>query len=140
MKNIIYLFCFLFLLSFTSCDSFCLGGKEKKLGNNFRLINEDIYNVYILYCTSKGCCDTGFSVIPSKIEKFNYNNKWIIAKSVNKDRLDNYWIVNKDFEVDLSNCDNISCDSIIKSNIFGPFNRSEFKEKKSVLKINIDLK
>lgn len=72
------------------------------------------------------------------VDNAKSNDDFIIAKTNQvKDKKVNYWIINKGFK--LANCDNTNCDSIIKSHVFGPFDKSQFERKMSELKIDLKL-
>jgi hypothetical protein len=105
----------------------------------------------IVYCgdRSLGACISGIAIVPIYSRQFdkkgNYaeyvefaksSNKFIIVQTLQiKDNKKNYWIISKDFNI--GNCDEINCDSIIQSHVYGPFEINEFQEKTSELKINL---
>jgi hypothetical protein len=117
-----------------SCDFCKVFNHEESLGSNFSLIEENI-----LYCTSQSCCNIGFPVIPPKIREVRFNDQWIIVKSIQKVNVISYWIIDKEFDIDLDKCAEIKCDSIIKANVFGPFLQKEFLQKKDSLNIDLSL-
>jgi hypothetical protein len=105
-------------------------------------------DVILIYCTGRsgGCCDAGIPVIPSRndtISKYviaaNSNKKWLVASTINYDSSKSYWIVNKDFEVNLNNCEKIDCDSTIQLHVKGPFTFSDYQNQLKVLKIDLKL-
>jgi hypothetical protein len=88
---------------------------------------------------------TGIPIVPSRkdtttlyAEEVRFDKNWILVKAVNKDRSAAYWIIDKNFEVDLTNCDSISCDSTIQAHVLGPFSIDRLTEKKLELNINLN--
>ncbi|MEO8960877.1 MAG: hypothetical protein ABI325_03285 [Ginsengibacter sp.] len=120
------------------------------LGNKLILLEGDkTEDRAIVYCTTqKGCCRGGMYVIPSVgnqyhmyVETAKSNRNWVIAKTVQiKDKKENYWIINKNFDITNLNCDKINCDSIIQSHIIGPLNFIDFEKKVKGLNIDLSLK
>ena len=134
-KLIIISFSFVFF----SCNLIEKSSHQKDLGNNFRFIEEDMYRSVIVHCNPKNNCRTSFPVIPSKVEKFKFDEDQIISNSVQHfENTSSYWVINKNFNMDKSNCDNVSCDSILRAHTFGPFDQAEFSE--FLAKNSIDLK
>ena len=75
------------------------------------------------------------------VEKAESNRHWIVAKSILvKSKKANYWIINKDFNVDKLNFENRNVDSAIQSKIAGPFTLDEFKIETDELHVNLFLK
>jgi hypothetical protein len=106
----------------------------------------------IVYCTSKdlGSCNSGIYVIPSYerhmvegkyseyVETAKSNSKWIIAKTIQVEyQNERYWIMDKNYRIDFSNFDRISCDSQLQTYVKGPFDINEFNEKKRELDIGL---
>lgn len=125
---------------------------DNDLGDNFSLLEGDrTEDRVIVYCSGRsvGACIAGTFIVPSYlrhmdtnghyaeyVETAKSNDDFIIAKTNQiKDKKANYWIINKDLEI--ANCDNIDCDSIIQSHVLGPLDQSEFQIKTSELKINL---
>lgn len=151
MKNF-NLLIFLTLILFNSCTNL-VGSKD--LGNNFILFGGDRYeDRIIIYCSEDNFkdCLGGLYVLPEYDKHYdkngNYfeyidiadsNNNWIVAKStlVNS-KNKNFWIIKK-FSLKEVDCDNIDCDSIVKSNIYGPFSKIIFDEKLKENNINLKL-
>jgi hypothetical protein len=72
------------------------------------------------------------------VETAKSNRNWIIANTIQiKDKKENYWIISKDFKINLDTCDKNYCDSIIQSHVTGPLNLNDFQYKAKGL--NIDL-
>lgn len=134
MRKYIFYFIFFFVFSFSSCNDCAFLG-EKALGNRFSLVEADKDDISIIYCTSKKCCDVGIPIVPSKVEDYNYNSKWIIAKSrsVNKTT---YWVIDKDFIVEFKYDSGMRKE--ILSHVLGPLDSIMFKQE--LINKNIDLK
>jgi hypothetical protein len=131
----------------------CSGEESANLGNNLVLLEGDNKkDRAIVYCSGRsfGSCYAGIYVIPTNlqhmengryaeyVETAKSNNKWIIAKSVFVDTKDErYWIMDKDFKLDITNCDSMNCDSILQSHVKGPFDINSFNGKKSDLGIDL---
>jgi len=136
---------FFIILSYYWCD---LWGSHN-LGRKFVLLEGDkTEDRIIVYSTLKwGCCYTGIPIIPPKvndkytshIDKVKSNQKFIIARSVNRDGNFSYWIVNKEFEFDLEKWRDKNCDSVLQKNIYGPFKFDSLKKVSDSLKVNISL-
>jgi hypothetical protein len=118
------------------------------LGNKLTLLEGDkTEDRLIVYCTgySGGACMAGTPVIPSRqdsitlyVKDAESNKHWVIARSLRKqNRTEDYWIINKDFNIENLDCDQNDCDSIIQSHVKGPFRRAEFNAVKSQLGIHL---
>jgi hypothetical protein len=107
----------------------------------------------IVYCNVKtfGRCDGGIFVIPTYERHMvngvyneyvigaRSNAKWIIATSLLiKNHQLNYWIINKDFNINKVDCIRINCDSVIQSHIKGPLTRNDFDALRKDLKIDLN--
>ena len=133
-----------------SCND-CKSWGDNNLGGKFTLLEGDRQeDRIIVYCTSNSkCCHAGISIIPSKdfgitkawVEKAEFNERWIIANSFlrNGEEL-GFWIIDKDYELDLSKCEEVDCDSIIQSHVIGPLDTLQFEEKKKELGIDLKFK
>lgn len=144
-----FLILYLFLL---------LGCSSAKLGNGIYLLDGDrLEDRIIVKCTgwSFNDCIAGTYLIPRSyndhfdshghyaayVETAKSNRNWIIAKTIQvKDKKESYWIISKDFKINLDNCDKINCDSIIQSHVTGPLSLNEFKNKIKGLNINLSFK
>lgn len=123
-----------FVLANASCCKFFYG--EDLIGNRFAVVEESKESRTINYCTSTVCCSSSFVLIPQHVESFDYDEKWIIAKSVQTNG-EQFWIINKINEIDLSNCDKNDCVTKVKNNVIGPLFNSVFNTK--LKELNIDL-
>lgn len=123
-KLVTIFYCSALLLLFSCGEQFT---GEKKLGSRFILVEENANKSYIVYCLSENSlgCNSSYDVIPKRVKDVAFNDRWIIAKSLEKE-VENYWLVDKKFEMDLNNCQNISCDSILKAHIMGPLDSISF--------------
>lgn len=144
-KKMVILALFTFMLFFCSCNLCSLFGSYN-LGNQFVLLDGDkMEDRMIVYNTTKeGCCHSGIPIIPSRLDtvtKYVHtalsNKEWIIARAITNEKQESYWIVNKNFSVDVSNCEKINCDSIIQSHVIGPLDFKSFKKK--IRELNIEL-
>jgi hypothetical protein len=123
---------------------------DHPLGNNLDLLEGDhIQDRVIVFCTGKsgGSCVSGIPVIPSYkdlatwyVQVAESNEKWVIAMAMNRNKSNSYWIINKNFKVDLSNYGKTDCDSILQSHVIGPLNFAEFQNKIQELKTELDFK
>ena len=142
----------IFTISFLFCNCGRQAWDDNDLGDNFSLLEGDrIEDRIIVYCTGRsgGACMAGTYIVPvysrhydstghyaEYVETAKSNDDFIIAKTLQvQDKRANYWIIDKDFSID--NCDKINCDSIIQSHVFGPFDKNEFQQKASELKLNL---
>lgn len=147
MRKFIYLFiatCFLVFVIYSWPEWW----GDYSLGNNYHLLEGDNKDRVIVYCTGKnwGACHAGIAVVPSTkdtstlyVENANEDNDWILAKTKNKDKSESYWIIYKNFKVDLNNCIKNNCDSIIQSHVTGPLTFHSFKSKLKELHIELNL-
>ena len=119
------------------------------LGNHLTLLEGDhTEDRVIVYCTTKnGCCDAGIPIIPSRedsitlyVEKAEYNKLWIIVKGVNREDNNNFWIIDKNFQVEFKLDDGGKLYDTIQNHVIGPLNLTEFKDKKQALNIHLDFK
>lgn len=145
IRKLFNFICIIFLF-ICSCDS--LKG-EYSLGNHLSLWdNDEEKSAIIVYCT--GNCHGGMLILPSLerqhkkgeyVEEATYNKKWVIAKTIQKkDKIKNYYIISKDFDIMGLDCAKASCDSILLSHVIGPMNLTEFENKKKVLDIPLNFK
>lgn len=143
------------ILIFSSCN-YCEYFGSHDLGSNFTLLEGDkTADRLIIYCSPKNekdCCYGGMPVIPSNednhisyIDLAKSNTDWIIAKAVNKDNTNSYWIIDKNFSISskykewpLSEEDGKSFRKIIQSYVIGPLDVDSFNEKISELKIDLE--
>lgn len=136
MKKIL-LFIFIVFI-YVSCSS--LWG-ETDLGNNFTLIEADQDDISIIYCTTKNCT-SGITIVPSKVIDYNFNSKWIIAKSQSDGGDEQYWIIDKD--VMMSKDSDISSKLIFEKQIeactIGPVDLIEFKKELKDRQIDLDFR
>lgn len=77
--------------------------KIVELGNNFALLQQDDTDIEYSPNGSANCYEGGVQVVPWEVVAYNFNDRWIIAKS-NSKAGDNpqYWIIDKlyDFSPD----------------------------------------
>jgi hypothetical protein len=114
--------------------------KEDDLGNNFRLSEYDNVDRRILY-SKQSCSGSGIEIVPMTVTAYANDDKWIIAKS-RKERSAaryQYWIINKDFEVDMTK-DIDGAIRIIESHVAGPLDQVSFIQRLRVSKITLTLK
>lgn len=116
----------------SSCQETWCG--ETDLGNRFALVSDK--PIQILFCTSDDiCCNSGWIGVPGGVIEYGYDEKWIIAKR----DTDDYWIINKDFEIDLSGFDVPGRYEFYESHITGNLTKLEYERMKDSLNINIEL-
>jgi hypothetical protein len=112
-------------LLYSSC---CLFIKEEYLGNNFILSEYDNVDIRILYSEEK-CSGSGIDIVPMTVLEYAYDAKWIIAKSGSKKATDiQYWVVDKDFKIDMKS-DHDSSLNIIKDHVDGPYDSTSFMKR-----------
>ena len=118
------LICILILMTVltVSCKETLCG--EIQLGNKFVVALEQKRNQIIFCTTNDYCCNSGFNAVPIGLTDYAYDDKWIIAKTVK----DGFWIIDKDFDINLDNCEKENCDEILKSHIQGNLTDERFKE------------
>lgn len=134
MKKAIF-FCLIFLE--VSCSNYCRLLGEKPLGNNFTLVESDKDHINIIYCTSKPCCDVGINIVPSNIVEYNFNSKWIVAKS--KDSIkENYWLIDKEFKIKFEHESNMK--EKVLSHVIGPIDSVSFVLKSKEMGVNLEFK
>lgn len=143
---------FILFISILLCNCGRQAWGANDLGDNFSLLEGDrTEDRVIVYCSGRiaGACTGGTYIVPSYarhmdtdgryaeyVETAKSNDDFIIAKTNQvQDKRVNYWIINKDFQI--NNCDNSNCDSIIQSHVLGPLEKSEFQKKTNELKINL---
>ncbi len=149
--EILFLIGLIFLIN--SCGTFW---GNHPLGNKFCLLEGDkTEDRIIAYCYNgyKGIdqtCRGASCVIPTYARHFSnghyaeyVNNAiadkdWIIAKTAEiKQNKENYWIINKAFNLKDYNCDKMNCDSVIQSHVIGPLTLVEFQNKIKELQIDL---
>jgi len=144
-RKIVYFNIFIFLF-ISSCGEW----SNYSLGNNLSIWEGDKKeDRAIIYC--EGNCHGGIYVIPTYKRHYdssgNYaeyvkevlsNKGWVIVKTILlKEKKENYWIISKDFNIENLDCAKANCDSILQSNVFGPFNYHGFREKNKELRTNL---
>lgn len=124
------------------------------LGNNFSLLDGDRKeDRVIVYCTNKegGICYGGIYIVPiyerhmnkdgryaEYVEDAESDDKWIVAKTYQIfDRRFYYWIIDKSFSLENTDCNTTDCDSIILEHVIGPFSLTEFNDMR--IKYDIDI-
>ncbi len=148
MKNEAFyiVFCIVSVLG-VSCDSWNRMWGDHSLGNNLSLLEGDKKeDRVIVYCSGKsaGACIGGIYVVPTYerhyegrsyaeyVQATRSNKKWVIAKTFRiKESRENYWIINKEFNIQDVDCGKINCDSILQSYVQGPFDKNTFTEKEN---------
>ena len=99
---------------------------------------------------SYGCCRGGQYIIPKTYEDHYYeyvetaksNDQWIVAKSIqstNNEKLQHYWIIDKQFNLDNVDCSSVRCDSIIQTYVTRPLAYEDFQEQVERLAINLEI-
>lgn len=77
--------------------------KIVELGNNFALLQQDDTDIEYSPNGSENCYQGGVQVVPWEVVAYNFNDRWIIAKSDSKaGNNPQYWIIDKlyDFSPD----------------------------------------
>ena len=133
-----------------------VGCNSAKLGNGIYLLEGDrVEDRIIVKCSgwSYKECISGSYLIPRSynnhfdsnghyleyVEKAASNKKWIITKTFQiKEKKENYWIIDKGFNIGNIDCLKINCDSIIQSHIKGPLSLADFNTIKKTLNIKLD--
>ena len=126
---------------------------DNPLGNRFSLLEGDCKeDRIIVYCTNKDrICSGGMYVIPTYkrhinakgeyaeyVEDAESNDRWIVAKTIQiAENKANYWILDKNFSIENTDCEKNDCDSIIQSHVIGPLSFEVFKTE--LKKLNIDI-
>lgn len=144
----------LFLLGalLASCTSSFWG--DNSLGEHFTLLEGDARrDRAIVYCTSReyGSCVAGIPIIPSRndltdgksaryVDTATSSSRWIIARAIEANNNKSYWIIDKDFAVDLTKCEQVDCDSLIHRHVLGPLELEDFLKESSKLGLPADLK
>ena len=142
------------LLFNSSCNLWSDIWGNHTLGNNLSLWEGDNdKDKVIVYCTSQsnGACISGILVVPSTtrhmvngkyaeyIKQVASNKKWVLAKTLQiKENKDNYYIINKSFNIENLDFAKVNCDSILQGYVIGPLTIDDYKIKKQSLSINFD--
>ena len=115
-------------------QSCCPFIKEEHLGNNLYLSEYDNVDRRILY-SKESCAASGVEIVPMTVLEYDYDSKWIIAKSGNKRENSNiqYWIIKNDF-------DDEGTSKVIKSKTIGPLDLGLFSEELTRRQIQLKLK
>lgn len=137
----------------TSCNWWKEAWGDHSLGNNLSLLEGDKEeDRIIVFCSgeSAGACQGGISVVPTYskhmdrgkyaeyVETAKANEKWVIVKTHRiEEKKDNYWLINKNFNIENIDCDKVDCDSLLQTYVTGPLDYSRFIEKKDSLKIDL---
>lgn len=136
----------LIMLTINSCSCCRLFG-DNKLGDNFSLLEGDkTEDRMIVYCTGKsaGCCYAGIPVIPSRSDSLSlyvsnavHNDKWIIATTINKNKTENYWIIDKDFKLEFQYDDGGKLYDMLQKLVIGPLDKINLQQEKERLGIKL---
>jgi len=118
----------------TTLNSCCLFIKEESLGNNLYLSEYDNVDRRILY-SKESCSGSGVEIVPMTVLEYDYDSKWIIAKSGTKghESENEYWIIRNDFDSEPTS-------EIIMSNTLGPMNFESFSKELANRQIKLKLK
>ncbi|MAT56241.1 MAG: hypothetical protein CMN32_17355 [Saprospirales bacterium] len=70
----------------------------------------------------------------------SFDERWIVARTqiLNSER-EAFWIVDKNFELDIENCDKINCDNIMQAHVSGPLDFNSLQERKKELGIGFKI-
>ena len=132
IKNILIFLASWMLLILQSC---CLSTKNTSLGNKIYISEYSFKELSIMYCLNR-CCNSGATIIPETIIAYNFNEKWIIAKSdseyYNPKNNFAYWVFN------INNSPAKDLNENIKANLYGPLDSISFY--KLLLEKDIKLK
>lgn len=135
MKNL-YLLLLILLLTGCSCHSWM---RIVEMGNNFALVEADDTSIHYDYSGGGNCFLGKYAagVIPEQVLAYNYNDRWIIAKSGSRDRSKEceYWIVDKDY-----NFTRLGYREELKAQTIGPLDSIQFYNKLKELGIDLGLK
>ena len=136
------------LLFFTSEWLFPSWWGSHSLGHNLYMLDWDGGNKIIVYCSNpRGrTCYGGLSVIPSNSNSSQLcvitaksNERWVIVRAKQtQDNKNCYYLINKDFNIDNLNCQNVNCDSMLQSYVVGPLDSIAFI--KELMLKNVSLK
>lgn len=133
MKNILLLFLTLLQIS-CGCSSWT---RTVELGNNFGLVEGDDTQIHYDRKGGEECFYSSESavVVPAEVVAYNYNDRWIIAKSQyhNPNKEYSFWIIDKDY-----NFSRLGYPDELKKQTIGPLDSIQFQ--KEILKHNIKLK
>jgi hypothetical protein len=118
----------IYAIFFHSCNLPILFG-DKELGAGY-YYSEDGKLSTIIYSTKKPYKSSGLEVIPPQVVDFEYNNLYVIVKSIdNQTKNEYYWIIDKKVRINLDDCnDKNSCDSLLKINVIGPLDSIWFRK------------
>lgn len=122
------------IIILTTLNSCCLFIKEDSLGNNLYLSEYDNDDRRIIY-SEESCSGSGVEIIPMTVLEYDYDSKWIIAKSgaEGHESENEYWIIRNDFDSEPNS-------GIIKSNTLGPMNFESFSKELTNRQIKLKLK
>ncbi|KZS39459.1 hypothetical protein AWE51_13060 [Aquimarina aggregata] len=141
----------IFLSSCNLCGSF--GANE--LGKNLVLLEGDhLEDRIIVLCskkeTERKCCTGGSYIIPLSYEEkkgqyvdvAEFDENWIIAKTIkySENNKEEYWIIDKNINLEEIDCYDVDCESIVKSKIIGPLELEEFNAKLKDFNIDLNFK
>jgi len=142
-----------FLLLFQSCD-FCTMMGSQKIGKNLYLLEGDCREDRIIVFNNqiKGCVTGGIFILPvyerhmdSKgyyaefVDEVMFDNRWIIVKTSRIQENENlFWVIDKNYELELGHCESTRCDSLVFKYISGPFDFEEFEIQTNKLNINLE--
>lgn len=134
MRNAFYLLIF---IAATSCGK--LGG-DRSLGNNLKVVegdNED--ESAIIYCPNENKpCSDGLKLV-DHVDDVRSNHEWTVARSIDKDKKESYWIINMAFTSGDKDCRNEDCGDYVKTFVNGPMSREDFDGMRDELDIKIDV-
>ena len=122
-----------FLILSIVLSSCCTGSKEDYLGNNIYFSEYDNIDKRILYQT-ESCSVSGIEIVPMTVLEISHNDKWIIAKSGDIRRKNNFkfWIIKNQYK-------NIPEAETVKQNVIEFTNQENFEKFLSTNKIGLKL-
>ena len=129
MMNKLLIISIYILLFLSSCNPY---GEDKNLGSGFQITDYDGRYSPLEYYPYGIDKHSVFGIIEESVIKFDFNDKYIFAKTSKYDLekssfINNYWIVNKT-KIMRINYDKTQAeiDSLIEHSVMGPFDSLQF--------------
>ena len=129
MKRVLIILNILVCVSLISCKMSTVSKRrgDKDLGGGYYLFVNGPFTM-IVYNDSPHYKSTGLPVIPYTVIESASNKRYIFAITLDDENVNkSYWAIDKSIPINLNDCsDQVSCDSLLRSNVVGPIDSITF--------------
>ena len=98
-----------------------------ELGSGYYLFKDGPFTT-IVYTKKKPYNSMGLPVLPYTVVESESNKRYIFAITLDDENVNkSYWAIDKSIPINLNDCsDQVSCDSLLRSNVVGPIDSITF--------------